>query len=146
MSSVLHNPASVSQNYPPYAWTCISLPTPLLHLRTAVMGNSALTMETTIMATIKAASSATLSTITDVLVASSKAVTYANNFLDYHTTRQQDDYRILLLESEQLSLNKALITLATSETETTSELTRLGISPERAKEILNKLTNTKTKK
>ena len=98
------------------------------------------------MATIKAASSATLSTITDILVASSKAVTYANNFLDYHTTRQQDDYRILLLESEHLSLNKALITLATSETETTSELTRLGISPERAKEILNKLTNTKTKK
>ena len=97
------------------------------------------------MATLKAASSATLSTVTDILVASSKAVNYANNFLDYHTARQKDDYRILLLESEQLSLNKALVTLATSETETTSELSRLGISPERAKELLTKLTNTNTK-
>ena len=109
------------------------------------MGNFALTDGDSHMATLKAASSATLSSVTDVLVATSKVATYANNFLDYHTTRQKDDYRILLLESEQLSLNKALVTLATSETETASELSRLGISPERAKELLNKLTNTNTK-
>ena len=91
------------------------------------------------MATIKAASSATLSTVTDVLVASSKAITYANNFLDFHIARQSDDYRIILQESEQLAINKALITLATSETETASELQRLGIPAARAAEIRSKL-------
>jgi hypothetical protein len=91
------------------------------------------------MASLKAASSATLSTVTDVLVATSKAVNYANNFLDYHTTRQVDDYRILLLESEQLSINTALVAIAASETETAAELTRLGISAKRAEEIRAKL-------
>lgn len=91
------------------------------------------------MATLKAASSATLSTVTDVLVATSKAATYVNNFLDFHTTRQADDYRVLLLESEQLSINKALITIATSETETASELSRLGIPATRAEAIRAKL-------
>ena len=103
------------------------------------MGNSALTMETTIMATIKAASSATLSTVTDVLVATSKAATYANNFLDFHIARQADDYRVLLQESDQLAINKALITLATSETETAAELQRLGIPAARAAEIRARL-------
>jgi hypothetical protein len=91
------------------------------------------------MATLKAASSATLTAVTDALVATSKAVTYANNFLDFHTTRQADDYRILLLESEQLSINKALITIATSETETASELARIGIPASRAEAIRAKL-------
>ena len=126
------------QNYPPYAVDLFLYTYPLLHLRTAVMGNSAL-MEFTAMATLKAASSATLSTVTDVLVATSKAATYVNNFLDFHTTRQADDYRVLLLESEQLSINKALITIATSETETASELSRLGIPATRAEAIRAKL-------
>lgn len=92
------------------------------------------------MATIKAASSATLTTITDTLVTVSKAVTYANNFLDYHTERQTEDYRIMLLESEKLAINKALITIATSETETANELQRLGVSDTRAKALLAELT------
>ena len=93
------------------------------------------------MATLKAASSATLSTVTDVLVASSKAITYANNFLDFHIARQSDDYRIVLQESEQLATNKALITMATSETETASELQRLGVPVARAAEIRAKLSS-----